>query len=679
MFLGSCSTSGIDEPVTPPHGDPERVTITVRTPETRTTLDADFNVCWQADDQVVINGNIYTVIPDAADPTMATIPDVVKADDYLAVYTHPENVVFGGNDEVSFYVDYFQPYYEGSFGRYKNPMVAYSTTTDIAFKNIFGIIRIPIMGSEYVRSVSLFDNQEQGMAGWVDFNKQDIIDGSYALQPSEYGFVSTDVRITLDANEPAYLYFAVPARTYADGLTVVMEDNNGRTAVQTTRNAITVGRSQIVDMAPFAFTEAAPLSISVNATTIDSIDYTVSGEPYAPVTSFVVGKTTWDYHKSAWNITDDDELARQFMNCGWLYGVEWLAVDGQYNIVATSARNAEYGSVSIEADMDYYIISGYTHSYWEASSVVYTTTRTPSADGTEVPEVSFSTAVPDEKPYAKALFTVYTKNAANIRYCFNTPQQYAERSATMSDAEIVSTFGYDWVESQVSEANNDNGYIYSEHYLKSNTTYVILVTATTAGGAAVTGRCDYTTACYIDPELQWTTISTTSTMENLTAILSPWMSYAGWYVAENLTVQKLQGKEFYRIVDPFRASVFTDDSSFTNTFSYTDDRGYIIIDATDPENVMIEWRESLVGIKYSEYLVVSVCAYDETAGHVVEATETLIHIEFPYGVFPAVEDTNDGLYNYYGAKNGGIVLKINLSPDKGVSTESFKHNGTYGW
>ena len=94
LALQACTKSPAENPgrTDDPGNDEQnsKVTLTLSTPRTRTTLVSETYVHWSEEDIVQINGTNLPVIPDPNDPTRATISNVDTAEEYVALYS-PDN------------------------------------------------------------------------------------------------------------------------------------------------------------------------------------------------------------------------------------------------------------------------------------------------------------------------------------------------------------------------------------------------------------------------------------------------------------------------------------------------------------------------------------------------------------------------------------------------------------
>lgn len=149
LALQACTKSPAENPgrTDDPGNDEQnsKVTLTLSTPRTRTTLVSETYVHWSEEDIVQINGTNLPVIPDPNDPTRATISNVDTAEEYVALYSPDNGGYIPEREVVEAYFRPEVPHTPDSFYTTGgNPMVAYSTSTSLEFKTATQIMITPL-------------------------------------------------------------------------------------------------------------------------------------------------------------------------------------------------------------------------------------------------------------------------------------------------------------------------------------------------------------------------------------------------------------------------------------------------------------------------------------------------------------------------------------------------------
>lgn len=578
-----CSKEEINGDGERPGNEPSEktVTLTVRSAATtsKTTLAEDGRVMWEAGDIVLINGEQHEVIPDAEDPTLATIPDVPESDGYLAVYSiYTASGTIDG-DNCLIHLPQTQYYKKGSFGQYANPMIAYSGTTDLEFKNLMGVIRLGITGSGTIKSATFRSNDGSPLAGSLTIPVQDIRDGN--LQNwSEFDdryesyqslTIDTEGTLVLDNSVPAYLYFVVPARTYGSGFSVTLTDTEGNIAIQSTENSVTVNRSEIVPMATFAFTPSSGISISHDGSTATSITYTITAEPETPVVKTVISKALWDSYLTYGPDSDEDRIAEEIINN--FQGEEWqteTGPDGTFTETAVSAFNSNGYFGGMTAETEYMVFAAYSDGTNSIGKVMHISASTTEAEGA-APGLEVNTVLTGYRDYAQFSVIIKTTDAIDIKCYAMTAERYSEMKASgMEDNAIIAENGASVGEENVVTANSSDGlqWFWTTD-ISPETDYVIMVAATGAGGMSALKILDYTTPPYLPVDGEWHTISTDGYME--CGLFSAFG--VDQLEVSDLTIEQFGDYDIFRIADPFRDRGFEE----SEIFEVTD--GYITLDA----------------------------------------------------------------------------------------------------
>lgn len=225
-------------------------TATTEIPATKTALDASLNVVWQAGDEIVIvdgDSHIGTYTTTASGDTKATFTHHSGSEATSSPYRawYPTTLY----NNITFVLPATQTYTAGNIAG--NPMYAESSTENLSFKNICGIIRLNVsttMADKKVRKIIL--SATQGMSGAISNAATLASDGYIAA-------VSGTAGITLDCGksgvaigtEATSFHFAVPANTYTGlKITVITTDGLFQTRTLKSDKNIVVGRSSIVDV-----------------------------------------------------------------------------------------------------------------------------------------------------------------------------------------------------------------------------------------------------------------------------------------------------------------------------------------------------------------------------------------------------------------------------------------------
>lgn len=126
------------------------------------------------------------------------------------------------------------------------PMYAESTTTSFTFKNLCAILKVDLVGTDYIENVIFTPNDTSiPVAGKTHLT---FTNGTPELQFVNDSTLSHKVcfyvQEILDPTTPVSCYISIPAQTYPGGFTLTINSGNGSMVVKTTEN-ITFERSEI--------------------------------------------------------------------------------------------------------------------------------------------------------------------------------------------------------------------------------------------------------------------------------------------------------------------------------------------------------------------------------------------------------------------------------------------------
>ncbi|MBQ9892502.1 MAG: hypothetical protein IJM35_05035 [Bacteroidales bacterium] len=253
--------------------EPEGQTITSPTftattePATKTALSGNdeqgYEVNWQNGDQIMIFGaqstyGVFTTESTTSSGNFTlTSGSGPKNPDYRAFYpaTLPRN-----NSYMSLQFPATQQYVAGNVAQ--APMYAYSSTTNLDFKNLCGIIRLNLSTTQSGITVSkIILTADQPMSGYFSINNNTATITS-----------STAAGVTLDCgsgvaigSEPTPFYLSVPQRDYTN-LRIKVVTTDGARQSKVANKTISVTRSKIT-----------PITLSFNNINSDAIDLSANG------------------------------------------------------------------------------------------------------------------------------------------------------------------------------------------------------------------------------------------------------------------------------------------------------------------------------------------------------------------------------------------------------------------
>lgn len=682
------------EEITPdePQGSGKTVTLTVRSagPDTKTWLGEGGKVMWSDVDRIIINGSYYDVIPDENDPSSATVTGVYESSEYMASY--PE---WTGEDENNFIVNVSQeqPYDAQMNLKEINPMLGYTTGSELVFHNMAAIIRLGITGNgEQIERITLVRNDGEPVAGEFLVPKDDVKSGEFAdtydsfisneyYQPSMY--VTLDGAYTELGPEPVYFYLAVAPDAYPEGFTVYVLDGEGNYAIQSTYGNEDVFRSTITSKTPFEFQafEGTP-ELKVTGTGPISLSCTVSGHRGAYIKAVAVPKTQWDENYAedpVWGV--EDVLWRE----GDIYQI---GADGRVSFEMDKAYNDSGMEANMTPKTEYVIVVGYVDLRdinYISNTGVYAEAATSAATG-ENPVLTASLA-PGNR-YDRLSVSIHAPEAASVSYALVSAADYGRyQSEGLDDAAIIGQYGR-MMEGEILEAATGTGFsktVISSDFLRNNTDgssefyqateYVLIVSALSQGGMSSSATSRATTSLHIDPDAEWNPVSEGSLYireDNSSA-----------YYEGPVEIERMAGRSIYRFVSPMNQdenfiSALTD---YRPEIQLTDnEEHYIYLDLSDGNNVTLPPFENYIGFSTtSSYTGSAYELFLSSYGNYAKIEP--YHVSMETGLEITYQDENDSGLHYLGPCWLRIEFEVpgGTGLDNSGSNESFDIGDEVQW
>ncbi|MEG1671071.1 MAG: hypothetical protein RR278_03630 [Mucinivorans sp.] len=229
------------------------------------------DVLWNTGDKIlVVNQNAqatqaeYTLATGAGTTgaTFESRTNLIPGPRY-AFYPSGKDVNFT-NNSLAFILPATQTYKRGSFAVGSNPMVGQSDGSGVLqFKNLCGVIKISITGTQAVSSIVLESSPTEYLSGPMTLS---LIPGAplHAVGGDLNKVTLDNINVTLSPDKATDFYFVVPARTYSAGLRVVVYEspNNMLTTKATTKDLVvyrsTVAALQTLSALSFSVTVTGP-------------------------------------------------------------------------------------------------------------------------------------------------------------------------------------------------------------------------------------------------------------------------------------------------------------------------------------------------------------------------------------------------------------------------------------
>ncbi len=608
----------------------ETVTLTLHSPVTKSVLSEDRYVLWEEGDEIIINNINYPLVLDENNPDIAYIKDVQMADRYIAAY--PWAWYSEADNFLQIEIPRIQEYREGSFGQYANMSIAYSTTTELHFRNIASIIKLGVKGDNVnLKSLSISGNNGEYMAGYYiltqeEFEHPENIESLGAVgDNSNLNAVDVNLGEGIQLSQTAkYIYAVVPAQTFEKGITVTLSDSEGRVCVQSTSKSFTTKRSEIFSMADFTFSETSALGVSGIEKGISSVSYNISGQANSSVRTLLVYKSMWDYY---YNVNeeynaDPNRLATDILS---VYGrTVQIGSDGTYSTTQDTAWNRNGNETAMTADTDYKLLVSYADGINSLGKVLVTDIRTLPAQGV-APSIELTTG--NSNWDTIDLFIGASEDVTSLLFYHTSKSMYDSLvNEGKSDREILLYVGWN-LNSSILEAAKSGGYR-ETITADVNNECVMLVMALNSSGMETITKSIYTTEAYTILHGNWTVVSENAKITG--GFMSAWGAEDD---VTNLTVQKLENKDWFRVVNlPLVLN-----NMYGSIFVLTESPHYYYIDASDHNNVIIRAEISKMQMTFEQdgTNIIDFCS-------AVSKYPDLSREDYPLGTY----SESDGIINF---------------------------------
>ena len=515
ISMAAIQCSKVNDPA-PPQTEQKAETVTLTlyggSPDSKTYLGEDGqSVLWSEGDVVMINDYSYQVEIDPDNPSVATVTGVYASDEYIAYYAEYIGGYYEPDDTFDMILSKEQYYSDDSFGQWSNLMVAYSTDEDLYFQNVGGLLHFSITGNSEIKSISLSSNDGAYIAGRLTIPMDDLRNGTLKDSYEIFGYQENQLSNTIIidgigvqlGSVPTDFYFAVPARTYAEGITLIMEDADGNVGIQTTRNSIEVLRNEIRTVETFEFTPAQDIVLEDHAAGATSISASVSAAEGLGVKAAVMPVSEWEKFGEdeesgilAWrNILDYTEIC--------------TCTDGTAQFTLDQAYNSSGWGQNIMAGTEYVLAVSYCNAAGKSiGSISEHRLTTAEASGTEpvIKDFIGNGTFYEGGNYDNGLaFTLFTEDAAGITIIAKPTSYFNVLESTFSTQEIIARYGEILVDNLVAEANSETGcqLWFKDEIIYPGTGYTIMAAVFGEGGKMVTERLDLTADAHIPDDASW--------------------------------------------------------------------------------------------------------------------------------------------------------------------------------
>lgn len=269
LLLAACTDVYVEVETAVESSDTRLLNVTIESSDTRIQLNEAGKTVWNYDDRVAVfykgstreewrfegaTGDRTGVIAPV-NSTNGTTPTM--RDGIAAVYPYDSYTYNYLSKKLSATIPAEQHYAKDSYGQNGNILVAYSANSNMQFKNVYGWLKLQLIGSgESIRSITLRGNNNEQLAGNVTINVTTL----EATQPTNgYNTITLncgDEGVALGSKATAF-YIGLLPLTFEQGVTIEVETTEGVKMTKSTSKKIAIERNTIQPMATLSFAKDA--------------------------------------------------------------------------------------------------------------------------------------------------------------------------------------------------------------------------------------------------------------------------------------------------------------------------------------------------------------------------------------------------------------------------------------
>ena len=397
-----------------------------------------YPVYWSQDDVITLNGVAATEFTPSDDSKTAT------ATFKVANLASPFNFLYGGVSGTSNQVSFpsTQHYVEGGFDPAAMPMYASvkNVNGNVTFSHVASLLKFSFTGTNQISSINLSAG-DAALAGNFTIGATDgVLDGTLTSGTGNSNLVYTFGTDKQLSQTPFVFYVAVPAGTYANGITLEVIDNDSghmTVKVMNTEESNTIAAGKVREFENVVYTPTKELNliqISSEATLQQFATRVAAGENTlnARVIADFTVSSSWVPVEDYKGIFDGNGKTISGLD-NPLFDVLGGVVKNltlNSNITATDADDRNWGMFakqlypSVEVDdvaglQNCTAPGSLTYTPAAALSADGNTTATPSPLETLLPSSAIETTVPPELSVVMYISSRTTKASVFMLFCIS--------------------------------------------------------------------------------------------------------------------------------------------------------------------------------------------------------------------------------------------------------------------
>lgn len=309
-------------------------------------------VYWSEGDQICINGSVSEALSGVGEAqSSATFS-------FNEVLTYPYKTIYPASawtSSGSITMPAVQTWAEGTFATGIAPAAAYLESAGaLQMSNLCGVLKVKLLQKDggdahKIARVEFSGNNGEQVSGTfgVDYTMPVMLPAT-ATDPADR-VVAVSMNRTLSTSVPTEVYIVVPARTYSNGFTLTIVDENGHTMTSVNNASVTIEKGQILSKTTALVFEPTATVILIDTPAKLNAFTTAfnSGEYDSDVNVKLTADLTYDAETSAaFRTIGNDSYTFSGVFDGGGYTIDGLTTANALFYVPTDAtiKNVVYGA-----------------------------------------------------------------------------------------------------------------------------------------------------------------------------------------------------------------------------------------------------------------------------------------------------------------------------------------------
>lgn len=260
--------------------------------------------------------------------------------------------------------------YDNNLDGYYFPMYAESNTTSFAFENLCSILKVDMVGTDYIDNVIFTPNDSTiPVAGNADLT---FVDNdpvlTFPVDSLTSHRVCYYVRETLSETEPVSCYISIPPQTYTGGFTLTINSNTGSMEVKVSED-VTFERSQIRSVSTITYENQNTVTWGlVGSMTGWSEDIVMTPEEELQVLENVYLEDSYEFKfraNASWDVNIGAAYGNETLSLGTWNALEFnsgnmrVSETGYYNIFLDPSVPSVYIEKAESEEPEYVVCTSY--------------------------------------------------------------------------------------------------------------------------------------------------------------------------------------------------------------------------------------------------------------------------------------------------------------------------------